>query len=148
MMMPDNKVKSSFTHRLLDKLLMTSRGAIGKPVYLVENGEEFGVVTDIVQTESGKILTYTIEAEDYVMQAPAENIIQTPHGLIFQPKWVIEGDRVLKALEFQESVYPDIALSLKEYGYDTKRLEEIIKNMDPEIKRLIEEGRTLKKTLI
>jgi sporulation protein YlmC with PRC-barrel domain len=99
---------------------------VGLPVYLEENGEVLGVVSDIVESKDGKIISYVLENDVSTFNIPVENLLVTKRGLIYTPAWYAEADRFIKTLEIQEALMPDVFVLLAEENVSKEQVKKIM----------------------
>lgn len=130
----------SIFERVKETLWPGKRKVIGLPVYLEENGEVLGVVSDIVEAKDGKILSYVLENEVSTFQIPVENVLVTKRGLIFLPSWYANAEKFIKTLEIQEALLPEVFMLLGEENVPKEQIKAILDKASPETKRVLEEG--------
>ncbi len=132
---------------LMEKLWPSTDDVIGRPVYFEENGEQVGIVKDTIETADGKITGYHIEYNGATVQLPADNIKVTDNGLIFQPLWFTEYDKLVRQLEFEEKLNQDLAQILANRDISKDKLDALISKNEPRLKNLMEEAKGARKVL-
>lgn len=130
----------SIFERMKESLWPGKRKVVGLPVYLEENGEVLGVVSDIVEAKDGKILSYVLENEVSTFQIPVENVVVTKRGLIFIPSWYASAEKFIKTLEIQEALMPEVFMVLAEENVPKEQIKGVLDKASPETKRIIQEG--------
>ncbi|MCX8173995.1 MAG: PRC-barrel domain-containing protein [Thermoplasmata archaeon] len=133
-------VAQSIFERMKESIWPGKRKVVGLPVYLEENGEVLGMVSDIVESKDGKILSYVLENEVSSFQIPVDNVLVTKRGLIFIPSWYADADRFIKTLEIQEALMPEVFILLAEENVPKEQIKGILDKATPETKRVIQEG--------
>ncbi|MEM4293709.1 MAG: PRC-barrel domain-containing protein [Thermoplasmata archaeon] len=133
-------VALSIFEKMKESIWPGRRKAAGLPVYLEDNGEVLGVVSDIVESRDGKILSYVVENEVSSFQIPVENVLVTKRGLIFIPSWYSEAERFIKTLEIQESLMPEVFVLLAEENVPKEQIKGILERASPETKRILHEA--------
>ncbi|MEM3513670.1 MAG: PRC-barrel domain-containing protein [Thermoplasmata archaeon] len=133
-------VAQSIFERMKESIWPGKRKVVGLPVYLEENGEVLGMVSDIVESKDGKILSYVLENEVSTFQIPVDNVLVTRRGLIFIPSWYADADKFIKTLEIQEALMPEVFVLLAEENVPREQIKAILDKASPEAKRLIQEG--------
>jgi len=126
--------------RMKESLWPGKRKVVGLPVYLEENGEVLGVVSDIVESKDGKIISYVLENEVSTFNIPVENLLVTKRGLIYTPAWYAEADRFIKTLEIQEALMPDVFVLLAEENVSKEQVKKIMDKASPATKQIVQDG--------
>ncbi|MGC9060469.1 MAG: PRC-barrel domain-containing protein [Thermoplasmata archaeon] len=126
--------------KVKESLWPGKRKIVGLPVYLEENGEVLGKVSDIVEAKDGKILSYVLENEVSSFQIPVENVLVTKRGLIYIPSWYTDADKFIRTLEIQEALTPEVFMVLAEENVPKEQMKKILDKATPETKHVIQEG--------
>lgn len=114
----------------------------GKPVYLQETGEKLGEVSDVKTDEKGKIVIYTVDCEGAELDLSSENILKGKQGLIYRPVWLTEAENIVKKLEAQQRLNPDIASHTSE-TLSRSRIRQILSRGSSELERIFEEAKDI-----
>ncbi len=114
----------------------------GKPVYLQETGEELGEVSYVKTDENGKISGYMVECEGVELEISRENILEGKKGFIYRPVWLTEAEEVIRRLEAQQRLNPDISTQSTEKS-SQRKIKRILSKASPDLKQTFEEAEEL-----
>lgn len=134
---------------LKESVWPTGKKNLGSPVYVEEDGPILGIVDDVfVDRSSGKPLAYKILASGQYLELPAEAVSETPGGYIYRSPWFAEADALLRKLEGQNLVMPELFFSTPATASSDRRLLESAMQRSPALKKLVDEAKDLHKDLL
>lgn len=118
-----------------------------KPVYLQETGELLGYVSAVKTDEAENIEYYMVDCEGTEMSFSNKNIIKGEDGYIYRPIWLTEAERIIKKLETQQKVNPEIATHDSQ-RLSRKKLKRILAKSNPELQETVQEAEEITRLLI
>ncbi len=128
----------------LKNVLWPTRGPSGQPVYLQENGELLGYVTNLVKNKGGDITGYLVDSDGVEMRFPKENITKIEGGFIYQPIWYTDSKELLERLKAEETLNPGLKLD----GVPEAKAKRLIKDAGGDLHKTVEEAKNTVKILI
>ncbi|MCG2717343.1 MAG: hypothetical protein L6408_00710 [Nanoarchaeota archaeon] len=113
---------------------------VGKDAYIEESGERLGVVDDEVLGADNSIIGYeVIENESKsILYFPSEQVETNRRGVIIRPLWYVEAMKIIRRMEIQSSMMPELTGVSK--NISTDELQALLSKTNPEIIYLIEAG--------
>lgn len=127
----------------LDKIksiIWPSSGPSGSPVYIQENGDLLGYVTNLIKDSKGNVNAYLVDSDGIEMRFPEENIIEVEGGYIYQPVWYTESKKILEKLSKQEALNPDLTAILQTKDIPDVRLKKLISESSKETQNVVTEA--------
>lgn len=127
----------------------SGKKGLGAPLYLEEDGPVLGVIDDIfLDRATGRPQAYKVQASGQILELPAESVQEVPGGFIYRSPWFTEADALVRKLESQELLMPELLFpSLLITDSDRKIVEDAIKR-SPALKAQVDEARELYRDLL
>ncbi len=122
---------------------------LGAPIYVEEDGPVLGIVDDVfVDRASGRPMAYRVQTSGQFIELPAESVEETPAGFVYRSPWLTEADAVVRKLDSQELLMPELLFSsITTKESDRKILERAMEH-SPALKTLVGEARDLYHDLV
>jgi len=137
-----------FIPDVLDRFINNKKtiDMIGKPVFMEDNGEKIGVISDL-RHDNG-VLKYGIKniKTDAELFYPADQFSEYNKALIFTPTWLNKAEEVINQLEFKGKVSPEITNLLADEEINEEMLN-LFNEEYQDFKDYIIEAKSIKKTL-
>lgn len=122
----------------------SGKKGLGSPLYLEEDGPILGVIDDIfLDKKSGQASAYRVLASGQYLEIPAEAVTQTPTGYVYRSPWFAEADALVRKLESQELLMPELLFSSLATNEGDKKLLESAVNQSPALKKMVKEAQDL-----
>ncbi len=118
----------------------------GKPVYLQETGEKLGRVVDAKRDENHEVVSYLVDCDGVELDISCENILKDKDGFIYRPVWLTEAEDVIRRLETQQRINPDLAT----YSSETMspgEVKKLVSRSSLELKKTFEEAKDIAQLL-
>ncbi len=133
--------------RSLKNVFWPGEDRANKPVYLQETGELLGYISEIKKDGAGNIEFYRVDCDGIELSFSSENIIKGEDGYIYRPIWLTQAERIIKKLETQEKVNPEIA-SHSSKALSREKLKRLFSRSDPELEETVQEAEEITRLLI
>ncbi len=131
----------------LRDIFWPDEGHHGKTVYLQETGEKLGTVVDVKADQDGEIASFTVDCEGAELDISCDNILEAEQGLIYRPVWLTEAEKIVKKLEAQQRINPDIATHTTK-TLSRPKIKRILKRASPEFEKTFQEAEDISAFLI
>ncbi len=122
----------------------SGKRGLGSPLYLEEDGPILGVIDDIfLDKKSGQPVAYRVLASGQYLEVPAEAVTETPGGYTYRSPWFAEADALVRKLESQELLMPELLFSSVATGDADRKLLEHAIERSPALKKMVSQAQEL-----
>lgn len=125
------------------------KSPIGKTVYFQETGEKIGTVINEVLKGNNEVIGYEVgdKSTGTVLYYPANQFEFARSGLILQPLWYTESMKLIRELELQETMIPEISSLIAESVLSKEDLQRMLSQKNPELRTLVDRALSLQTSL-
>jgi hypothetical protein len=122
----------------------TGKKGIGTPLFLEEDGPILGVIDDIfLDKKTGLPSAFRILASGQYLEIPAEAVTQSPGGYVYRSPWFAEADSIVRRLESQELLMPELLFSSIETTEGDRKILESAVARSPALRKLVGQAQEL-----